>query len=129
MVKLLLIYIIIFCSNNCYSQLVKNNNPIINKDSIFIGTTKMPVIVSSKLTIKIYPNPAINKISLQVTGFKPGLVMVKILDDKGILYTNDNRLLTTSEDEIAMFLQLKRGVYFVIISQQNKSVRKKLMVL
>ena len=89
----------------------------------------MPVIVSSKLTIKIYPNPAINKIALQVSGFKPGLVMVKILDDKGILYTNDNRLLTTSEDEIAMFLQLKRGVYFVIISQQNKSVRKKLMVL
>ncbi len=129
MLKLRLLLLTIFGANICFCQSLKNNNSVEAADSMYIGTKKIPVIISSKLSLKIYPNPARNKVALEVTGFKPGMVMVKILDDKGILYANDNRLLTASADEITMFLQLKQGIYFITISQQNKSVRKKLMVL
>lgn len=77
----------------------------------------------------IYPNPAKNRVSLQVTGFEPGIVSVKITDTKGKLWRNDNRLLTNGQEEIAMYLSLAPGFYFVALSQKNKSIKRKLIIL
>jgi hypothetical protein len=109
------------------------------QDADSAGSTQQVVIQNAlpeKLAIEIpqsdfsiYPNPAKNRVSLQVTGFEPGIVSVKITDSKGKLWRNDNRLLTNGQEDIAMYLSLAPGFYFVALSQKNKSIKRKLIIL
>src|SRR5947209_6114666 len=62
--------------------------------------------------LSIYPNPAKNKITVQVKNFKPGMVSVKVLDLKGKVVKEDMRLLINGSEDIIMFLMLKAGLYF-----------------
>lgn len=80
-------------------------------------------------SLKIYPNPAKNKISLQVTGFEAGIAQVKITDTRGKLWKQDSRLLISGQEEIAMFLSLTPGIYFISITEKSKVARKKLVIL
>ena len=82
-----------------------------------------------KTSLKVYPNSAKNKITLDVTGFDAGLVAVKITDSKGKIWREDNRLLTSGTEEIVMFLMLPAGVYFISLNEKAKIVKKKLIVL
>ncbi len=77
----------------------------------------------------IYPNPAKNKVFLQVTGFEAGIAQVKITDTRGKLWKQDSRLLISGQEEIAMFLSLTPGIYFISITEQSKVIRKKLVIL
>src|SRR4051812_7547854 len=52
----------------------------------------------------IFPNPAKNKITVQVKNFKPGMVSVKVLDLKGKVVKEELRLLTNGSEDIIMFL-------------------------
>ena len=82
-----------------------------------------------KTSLKVYPNPAKNKITLDVAGFDVGLVTVKITDTKGKIWREDNRLLTNGTEEIIMFLMLPPGIYFIALNEKTKIVKKKLIVL
>lgn len=79
--------------------------------------------------LTLYPNPAKNKVTLQVKHFNPGMVSVKVLDTKGKLVREDNRLLTNGTEDIVMFLMLKAGIYFILVHEQGKIARKKLVIL
>src|SRR6187455_1361381 len=78
--------------------------------------------------LNIFPNPATNKITMQVKNFSPGMVSVKILDAKGKIMREDNRLLTNGSEDVVMFLSLKAGIYIILVSDQGKSARRKLLV-
>ena len=81
-----------------------------------------------KTSLKVYPNPARNKITLDVAGFDAGIVTVKITDTKGKIWREDNRLLTNGNEEIVMFLMLPSGIYFISINEKAKIIKKKLIV-
>ena len=83
----------------------------------------------TKTSLKVYPNPAKNKITLDVTGFDAGLVTVKISDTKGKIWREDNRLLTNGTEGIPMFLMLPPGIYFISLNEKAKIIKKKLIVL
>ena len=84
-------------------------------------------IIQPELTI--YPNPAKNKITIQVKNFSPGLASVKVLDIKGKLVKEENRLVTNGTEDIIMFLMLNPGIYFLLVTEPGKEARKKLVVL
>lgn len=120
---------------SCCFSLVCFSQPTIKTDTV-VKTAFLPLIVKGtsaqvgvKPSFKIYPNPAKNKVSLQVTGFVTGIATVKIIDTKGKIVREDKRLLTDGTDEINMFLQLSPGIYFISINEKNKVVKKKLVVL
>lgn len=98
------------------------------KDSTPISADKHPAEIPPA-SLQIYPNPAKNKISLQVAGFEPGIAKVRITDSRGKIWKEDNRLLTNGQEEIAMFLLLAPGIYFISVSEKNRIARKKLVVL
>jgi len=83
---------------------------------------------SLKPELCIFPNPARNKITVQVKNFNPGMVAVKLVDVKGKLIREDNRLLTQGTEDVIMFLMLKAGIYFIMVSDQSKVARKKLVI-
>jgi hypothetical protein len=82
-----------------------------------------------KTQLNIYPNPAKNKVTLQVQGFETGIASVRILDSKGKLLRDDSRLLTIGDEDIIMFLMLPPGIYFIIVSEKRKVARRKLVIL
>ena len=83
----------------------------------------------NKAQFSIYPNPAKNKVTLQVKGFEAGTASVRIMDSKGKLIRDDSRLLTNGSEDIIMFLMLQPGIYFIIVSEKGKLARKKLIIL
>lgn len=112
----------------CFSQTE------IDKDSLkslpgTLSKLKQHLPENIQPAISIYPNPAKNKITIQVKNFDPGMVSVKVLDTKGKLVREDIRLLTNGTEEIVMFLMLKAGIYIIIISEPGKIARKKIVML
>ncbi|MEO7767285.1 MAG: T9SS type A sorting domain-containing protein [Ferruginibacter sp.] len=114
-------------ATSCYPQAQINvDSPSIAGAILKIKQNTADIL---KPALTIYPNPANNKIVLQVKNFEPGMVSVKLMDIKGKLVREDERLLTNGTEEITMFLMLKAGIYFIIVGEPGKSARKKLVML
>ncbi|MEP7143800.1 MAG: T9SS type A sorting domain-containing protein [Ferruginibacter sp.] len=115
-------------SGYCFAQ------PQVNPDSskiIPVPANKAKDYIQKKVLpeLTIYPNPVKNKITIQVKYFDPGMASVKVLDTKGKLVKEDIRLLTNGTEDIIMFLMLKPGIYFILVSEPGKVARKKMVML
>lgn len=84
--------------------------------------------VKEKTAVKLYPNPAKNKAELEIRGFAPGMVQVQIVNVNGGIERNDQRLLATGNENMVLMFSLQAGVYFVVLRQKDKLVKKKLLV-
>lgn len=118
-----------FLAAQSFSQAVSATD---DSTSSTVKSEKLPVITTSKAssaTLNIYPNPAKNKVTLQVAGFDPGIATVKIMDIKGKLVRQESRLLTNGSEEIIMFLMMQPGIYFIMVSEKGKMARKKLVII
>ncbi len=128
MLKAITVILLCILSGNCFSQI--QSQPDSSKSK---GAIVYPIKETNKKDIKpavsIYPNPAKNKITVQVSNYSPGLANVKVLNINGGLVREDKRLLTTGTEDIIMFLMLKAGTYFIQVSGQGKVARKKMVIL
>lgn len=125
MLKIILFTLSSAISVFCYAQPLVNNDS--TKTAAGLSLKAKPANTTTDLIV--YPNPAKNKVTLQVKNFDPGMATVKVLDVKGKLVREDSRLLTNGTEEIIMFLMLKAGIYFIIITEPGKVVRKKLVMM
>lgn len=125
MLKIILFTLSSAISVFCYAQ------PLVNIDSTktATGLSLKAKPANTTTDLIVYPNPAKNRVTLQVKNFDPGMATVKVLDVKGKLVREDSRLLTNGTEEIIMFLMLKAGIYFIIITEPGKVVRKKLVMM
>lgn len=80
------------------------------------------------VTAKIYPNPATNKVEVLVNGFQPGILELKVIDRNGMVYRDDKRLLVRGNEVIVLMFFLPPGIYFILLKQNQKSIKKKLVV-
>lgn len=110
----------------CFAQ---NNGDKDSTNQGNVGFIQLPATDIVKAYFSIYPNPAKNKITLQVTGFAPGITVVKITDTKGKVWRADNRLLINGTEEVTIFLMLPTGIYFIELNQPKKMARKKLVII
>ena len=129
MFKLSLLILSCFISLQCFSQSPEKKDSVLKSTGIESVEKNTSSPEASLASLKIYPNPAKSKISLSVAGFEPGMVVVKITDTKGKIRREDSRLLTNGTEEIAMFLLLQPGIYFISVSAKNKIAKKKLIIL
>jgi hypothetical protein len=125
MKKYFLAVIVLSISGYCFAQVGSNES---SKNNLPSSNNKRELLFSGP-DIKLYPNPAKNKITLQVKGFVPGMVTVKIIDSIGKLLRQDSRLLITGAEEVPMFLALQQGFYNIEVDQKGKFVKKKLVIL
>lgn len=117
--------LLLFITGYCTAQADNNES---SKGILSATTIKKELLLASQ-DIKLYPNPAKNKITIQVSGFAPGMLNVRIIDSKGKLLRQDSRLLISGTEEVPMFLALEHGVYYVMVDQKDKSVKKRLAIL
>ena len=81
-----------------------------------------------KATVKVFPNPAKNKAELEVKGFEPGTIQLQIVDVNGKLLRDDQRLLVSGDEHMVIMFALQPGIYFIVLKQKERSVKKKLVV-
>lgn len=81
-----------------------------------------------KAAVKIYPNPARNKAILEIRGFEAGLVQVQVVNMNGGVERNDQRLLTSGNENVVLMFSLQAGVYFVVLRQKDQLLKRKLLV-
>jgi hypothetical protein len=125
MKKSLLAFSLLFITGIGFAQADSNESPDINPSSE--AARKMLPYASPE--IRLYPNPAKNKITLQVKGFAQGMATVKIIDNRGKLLRQDSRLLISGSEDVVMFLALNTGIYYVLVEQKERVVKKRLSVL
>lgn len=100
-------------------------------DSIISASVKKMAadsVVKEKAAVKLFPNPAKNKAELEIRGFAPGMVQVQIINVNGGIERNDQRLLATGNENMVLMFSLQAGVYFVVLRQKDKLVKKKMLV-
>jgi hypothetical protein len=86
------------------------------------------LVTKEKATVRLFPNPAKNKAELEVKGFEGGTVQLQIVDVNGKLLRDDQRLLSSGNEHMVIMFSLQPGIYFIILKQKNRSVKKKLVV-
>lgn len=86
------------------------------------------LLASNKASVKLFPNPAKNRAELEVNGFEPGQVKLQIVDINGKLLRDDQRLLVTGNENIVIMFALQPGIYFILVKQKDKLVKKKMIV-
>jgi hypothetical protein len=83
---------------------------------------------SPAYSAKIYPNPTKNKVQLAVSGFEPGFVFVKFLNAHGATVRQEKRLLSSGTELITLMFFFEPGYYWLMLKQNNKLVKKGLLV-
>jgi hypothetical protein len=81
-----------------------------------------------KANFRLFPNPAKNKAELEVKGFKPGTIQLEIVDVNGKLLRDDQRLLVNGNEHMVMMFSLQPGIYFIVLKQKERSMKKKMVV-
>ena len=85
-------------------------------------------LLKEKVSVKLFPNPAKNKVELEVKGFEAGLIQLQIIGISGKVERNDQRLLVSGNENIVVMFSLKPGIYFIAVKQKDKVVKKKMIV-
>lgn len=127
MKKYLLAAFLLLHTGYNFAQSVINSGSALLQKSFDINKSLPATATTAE--IKVFPNPAKNKIILQVKGFVTGMASVKIIDTRGHLQREDNRLLITGDEEVVMFLSLQPAIYYILMQQKGKIAKKKLVIL
>ncbi|GAB2837740.1 T9SS type A sorting domain-containing protein [Ferruginibacter profundus] len=100
-------------------------------DSVKIAAQKSvpdSLPVKEKASVKLFPNPAKNKAELEVRGFEAGVIKLQIADVNGKLIRDDQRLLVNGNENIVIMFALQPGIYFIVVKQKDRFVKKKMIV-
>lgn len=86
------------------------------------------VALKENPAVKLYPNPAKNKVELELKGFESGLVQLQIISASGKMVRDDQRLLFSGNENMVVMFSLTPGIYFILLRQKTTLVKKKLLV-
>jgi hypothetical protein len=86
------------------------------------------VTLKESVTVKLYPNPAKNKVELELKGFEAGMLQLQIIAAAGKIVRDDQRLLFSGNENMVVMFSLTPGIYFILLRQKTTLVKKKLMV-
>lgn len=86
-----------------------------------VGLTEKPFV-------RLFPNPAKNKVEIELKGFYPGYITVQLLDNNGKMRRADKPLVFTGNEIIVFMFSEKPGLYFIWLKPGNKKLRTKLVI-
>jgi len=84
--------------------------------------------IPKKPFIRLFPNPAKNKVEIEINGFEPGFIQVQIADQNGNPVKDDRRRVFVGNEIIVLMFSINPGIYFVAVKQDKKLARSKLVI-
>ena len=101
---------------------------IIPSDSLQKTATSDSLPGKEKPIIRLFPNPSVNKVEIEIKGFDPGFVQVQIISNTGIVLRDDQRLVFSGNEIIILMFSIEPGLYFLTVKQNKKQARAKLVI-
>jgi hypothetical protein len=86
------------------------------------------ITVKEKPSIHLFPNPAKNKIEIEIKGFDQGHILVQLFDNNGKQVRIDKRLVVSGNEIIVFMFSEKPGLYFLLLKQGKLHLRRKLII-
>ena len=84
--------------------------------------------LKDRLQVKLFPNPAKNKMEISIKGFEAGFISVFIIDVAGRQQRKDQRMLYSGNEKIPVMFSLQPGVYFIVLKQNGNFVKSRFIV-
>jgi hypothetical protein len=84
--------------------------------------------VKEKAVVRLYPNPAKHKVEIEIKGFEPGYVQVRLVDKEGNLVRDDKRTVFSGNEIIVLMFSERPGLYFLLLRQGDIYLRAKLII-
>ncbi len=84
--------------------------------------------LKAKVLARLYPNPARNKVEIEIKGFEPGYLKLQLLNNAGKIIKEEKRLVLTGNELINFMFSETAGLYYLIIKQGRQTVKSKLIV-
>ena len=91
-----------------------------------VARDSMPL--KDRLQLKLFPNPAKNKMEISVKGFEAGFISLIIIDATGSQQRKDQRMLYSGDEKLPVMFSLQPGVYFIVLKQNGNSVKSRFIV-
>lgn len=132
MKKIILLFFTFLGICSCFSQ-----KPLENKDSSKVLQSKEANTLPLKLytkknkegaSMRLFPNPAKNKVEVEVGGFEPGYVKLQLLTNTGKLAREEKRLMLTGNETIIFMFSEIPGLYYLQLKQGTLTVKTKLII-
>ena len=86
------------------------------------------IVVKVKPVVQLFPNPAKNKVELEIKGFDPGYIQISLLNNNGKTVKEEKRLLLGGSETVVLMFSQDPGLYYLLLKQGTKSVRTKLVI-
>lgn len=84
--------------------------------------------VKAKALVRLYPNPARNKVEIEIKGFAPGYIKLQMLNNTGKIIREEKRLALTGNELIMFMFSESPGLYYLLLKQGAQTVRSKFIV-
>jgi len=84
--------------------------------------------VTPKPAVTILPGSSQNRAELMLKGFKEGSVVLSILNQEEKLMKQEERFLISGEEQLSTMYLLPKGVYYLLVAQNDVKVKQKLLV-
>lgn len=78
--------------------------------------------------VRLFPNPAKNSVEIEIKGFEPGYVLVQLIDKHGNIVRNNKRLVFYGNEIIVFMFSEKPGLYFLLLKQGEKKVKRSILI-
>jgi len=81
-----------------------------------------------KSSVRVFPNPAKNKVDIEVNGFEPGYVKLQLLSVSGKMLREEKRLVLTGTEIIIFMFSEVPGFYYLVLTQGAILRKNKLII-
>lgn len=89
--------------------------------------TDLPA-AKEKATVKIFPNPAKNKVEITISGFNPGYIKLQLMNSAGKLVREEKRLILNGNETIIYMFSETAGLYYLLLKQGVQMIRARLVI-
>ena len=84
--------------------------------------------IKEKSWVRFYPNPAKNKVEIEIKGFEPGYVKVQMLSGAGKIIREEKRLILSGNEIIIFMFSEIPGLYYLVLKQGLQMLKNKLII-
>lgn len=132
MKKIILLFFTFLGNCSCFSQELPENEDSMNILPSKVANT-LPlkpdtVKTKEKASVRLFPNPAKNKVEIEIKGFEPGYVKLQLLTNSGKLVREEKRLVLTGNELIMFMFSEIPGLYYLLLKQGRQTIKNKLII-
>ena len=130
MKKIILLFFTFLGICSCFSQvLLKDTITVTAKPVANTLPLKIDIIkVKEKALVQIFPNPAKNKIEIEINGFEPGFLKLQLLNNAGKIIREEKRQMFSEKETIIFMFSETPGLYYLLLRQGRIFRRNKLII-